>query len=1059
MSGKITFISAGAGSGKTHQLTKILHQQLTDGVNPAGVIATTFTRKAAAELRERTRSYLLKENEFALANAIGQARIGTVNSICGELLGRFAFEAGLSPQLHVLEEAQSTLLYRDAIEVALTDKRIERLYQLAHRLGIEDWQDHVRAIADLARSNAVDSETLNCFANKNTSALLSLFPAAQSPFPEEKIVQEIDHLIPQVEQAIVDKPNQKNLRSWLDEIAGFRKKLLQSHYGPAWSEWAKLVKASPPAILKNTAEPLLQLLAGYEAHPRLQQDIGDYIELVFSIAGTALQDFEQHKRDLGAIDFIDQERKLLDILGLPEIRQALSGEIELLLVDEFQDTSPIQLALFAELSQLAQRTYWVGDTKQAIYGFRGSDSRLMETILVDLENRGNKSIALDTSWRSRPSLVTLVNEVFTLAFADTMPAERVTLHPKRENYSQEPALQFWKLKADNKGEQAGAVAAGIRALIAESYCIQDRETQAVRPVTYSDIAVLARTNDAVLRLAKALSEAGIPTETTQPGLLSKPEAILAIACLRRLVDAADTLATAEIVSLTSGNEPEVWLQHRFHFLATREKGEWNRWLETGEDAHPIIRRLAELRPQVQLWTVKEALEQVIAECHVDFEALAWSQNYAKARLRLANLQALTEMASDYENFCQGAGRVSSISGFILWLTEQEKARLDSLAEAGTDSVRVLTYHSSKGLEWPVTICTELDSQIRSNLWGTSAQSAQNMDVAEPLKERFIHFWPWPFGKQIKKMPLAERADQSPQAARFMKDAVEEAKRLLYVGLTRARDLLVLTHPLDKNGNSTVGEWLGVLDCPQLSPQDDVTKIIFPSGISLPCTSRVYEPEDAHIDHAPALTQAVHWYQYTPPASPRLPLIVNPSASEPVTCHIAEIASIGLPLQISGSPDPDRMGQAIHAGIAAAAADKTNLNTTQIKALLNSYDVVNAIDPDLLTGQIAAFFTWCEKRHGIARLLPEHSVEMVTPNGQYLVGQIDLLIDLPQGWILIDHKASTKSEAALSNLANSYSGQLNAYITAIEASTNRDVAETWLYFPIAGKAARVELGSL
>ena len=84
---RITFISAGAGSGKTHRLTDILYRELrSQQVQPAGVIATTFTRKAAAELRERVRSHLLKQGDMGLANAMGQARIGTINSVCGQLL-------------------------------------------------------------------------------------------------------------------------------------------------------------------------------------------------------------------------------------------------------------------------------------------------------------------------------------------------------------------------------------------------------------------------------------------------------------------------------------------------------------------------------------------------------------------------------------------------------------------------------------------------------------------------------------------------------------------------------------------------------------------------------------------------------------------------------------------------------------------------------------------------------------------------------------------------------------------------------------------------------------
>ena len=96
MTAKLHFISAGAGSGKTFRLTQILHAKLTGGASkPAGVIATTFTRKAAAELRERVRTDLVARGDFTLANAMGQARIGTINSVCGDLLKRFAFEAGM----------------------------------------------------------------------------------------------------------------------------------------------------------------------------------------------------------------------------------------------------------------------------------------------------------------------------------------------------------------------------------------------------------------------------------------------------------------------------------------------------------------------------------------------------------------------------------------------------------------------------------------------------------------------------------------------------------------------------------------------------------------------------------------------------------------------------------------------------------------------------------------------------------------------------------------------------------------------------------------------------
>lgn len=1050
MSGQIKFISAGAGSGKTYRLTQILYQELKGGVDPAGIIATTFTRKAAAELRERARGHLLEENEIELANAIGQSRIGTVNGVCGELLERFAFEAGLSPKLYVLEETQSTMLYQESIEAAMTDNGLGILQQLADRLGVESWSDHVKTIANLARANGIEPGTLNGFAQENADSLLALFPEPATENIEAAVQQQLDSLIPAVETAAAANPNQKNIQSWLDELRGFRQRL--QHGRLAWSEWAKMAKSEPPAKLRDDAAPLLETLAQYESHPALQRDIRDYIETMFGIASTALSEFEERKRSLGAIDFIDQERKLLDILDLPEVSDALGGEIELLLVDEFQDTSPIQLALFAKLSRLAQRTYWVGDTKQAIYGFRGSDARLMDAILADLERNGNQPETLEFSFRSRPALVALTNEIFTTAFANTLSPERIKLREKRKEFSDDPAVQSWALHAKNKDEQALALAAGINALIASGYQVFDKDTKQVRSITYGDIAVLARMNDSVFTIAQALTESGIPTETAQPGLLAKPEAILAIACLRRLADESDTLATAEIVALTSGDEPEVWLQNRLQYVAARERKEWSRWLESGSDASPIIRRLAELRPLCQVLTVKEALELVIAECHADANVLSWSPEHPRARMRLANLQALIGMAESYEESCRSSGRIASIQGLVLWLQEQAKAKLDHLAEAGTDSVRVLTYHACKGLEWPVTICTGLDSNIRDNLWGASVQPQGAIDVAEPLKDRFIRFWPWPFGKQ-QKVPLTDRASQSSMAGKIWNEATEEGKRLLYVGLTRARDLLVLAGKPEKGGNIASGEWIDALGCQQLLARGSGEEIAFPSGVAIPCAHREYRPEDAGKTSPTNTTQSLYWFA-TKPAPQRLPLIANPSAAKPVPCHVAEIAAIGKPVRLKGSPNLGQLGLAVHACIAAAVSDRANLNLELVTKILAVNEVENAVEANILIEQFADFFDWCEKRYGNVSMLAEQPVEMVMDNGQRVAGQADLLIDTPDGWILIDHKASMKTEESFPELAAGYSGQLAMYREAIEKATAKRVIECWLYLPILSKIIRV-----
>lgn len=175
----ITFISAGAGSGKTHRLTELLHRELTAGaMRPAGVIATTFTRKAATELRERVREHLLKQGNFQLANAMGQARIGTVNSVCGQLVARFAFEAGMSTEQLVLEEVQAGVLLGKAIDAVLDGPALGELLAIVRRLGLEeDWKEALQTLVNQIRSNDIPLAAVAGFASANADDLLQHFPA------------------------------------------------------------------------------------------------------------------------------------------------------------------------------------------------------------------------------------------------------------------------------------------------------------------------------------------------------------------------------------------------------------------------------------------------------------------------------------------------------------------------------------------------------------------------------------------------------------------------------------------------------------------------------------------------------------------------------------------------------------------------------------------------------------------------------------------------------------------------------------------------------------------
>ena len=199
---------------------------------------------------------------------------------------------------------------------------------------------------------------------------------------------------------------------------------------------------------------------------------------------------------------------MLGLLDHPEVAAVLDDELDLLMVDEFQDTSPIQLALFLKLARFAKKVYWVGDIKQAIYGFRGSDTELMQAILQALPRIGGTKEVLPSSWRSRPELVKTINAVFTHAFENSLPKEEVELKPERNESMTGPALANWILGGKNAGLEASALAAGVQKLIDSAYVIYDKPNKTLRPVRFGDVAILSRSHEGVKSLAAALVRAG-----------------------------------------------------------------------------------------------------------------------------------------------------------------------------------------------------------------------------------------------------------------------------------------------------------------------------------------------------------------------------------------------------------------------------------------------------------------------------------------------------------------------------------------------------------------------
>jgi ATP-dependent helicase/nuclease subunit A len=358
--GQIEVIAASAGTGKTHRLATLLESEVVAGrVRPDAIVATTFTNKAAAELEERVRGRLLRAGRVEAARLLGASRIGTVHAVCTRLVMDFAFELGLSPSLRVLDEELAYHALKEALSRVVDRSTLDELQGLASRMPrfkpqerggqrLGGWQRAIDTLVDHARSNRISAEQLHDAAAPAWDGFARLLdPPDPAPAALERRLAEVTAAF--VDWAEANDPT-RTTRNAVDRVRPIADRL-RAGLPITWHDWASLAalphaaKASEPL-----AEEVRRAALAFTRHPQLHHDARRAIELVHQTAARALQAYEEHKRTWGVVDFRDQEVLALDLLGRADVRARLEDELDLVLVDEFQDTSPIQLAIFLRLA-------------------------------------------------------------------------------------------------------------------------------------------------------------------------------------------------------------------------------------------------------------------------------------------------------------------------------------------------------------------------------------------------------------------------------------------------------------------------------------------------------------------------------------------------------------------------------------------------------------------------------------------------------------------------------------------------------------------------------------
>lgn len=1070
------FVEAGAGTGKTFELVERLVCLIREGVPVSQIAAITFTEKAASELADRVRQRLEaladgealaaeQERYRQAAHDLDQAAIQTLHSFAMRILSLYPLEAGLPPRLRLRDDVEARLAFREAWERfrdgLLDDPNHEETLFRALTIGLR-----LKDLQEVARQFSENWERIEA-AN---------LPAAAPPTIDlQPILDVFEEIAASRRPGVNDSLTRKldALRPFLETLEGFQ--LILEGGGKAEErrtveiDALRLLSRIDPFTKSTTGEGrLLGQKANWD-DVQLMRDLVRQAEtyrlelvgaartaclcaLLAPLRGFALA-YAEERRKAGTLEFHDLlvlSRNLLR--DNAAVRRALHQRFSRVLIDEFQDTDPLQVELAALIAMENEHDFagweravtkpgslfFVGDPKQSIYRFRRADIELYKRTRAAFDS---KHVPLRQNFRCRPAIIEWVNQVCGEIFggfgagADPRQADWIPLEAGRDPGTG-PGVSFIGEAMDGmrapeiRMKEAEAIVAAIQAA-KNSHWLKDDPTK--RETRYSDIAILLPTRTNSPAIERALGEAGIPVRVESRSLLFTAQEIVDLTNILAAID-DPTDDVAVVASLRSPafavTDPEL-LEHvqahgRWDYLRTVPEGS----PQTVREAFETLGRFHEDRWRMSIGAL---VESVIRERKL----LELGVTGPRPRESWRRLRFVAEQARSLGD----SGTIRSLRQFVHWLRTQRKEGT-RIAEAvanepDDDAVRMLTIHAAKGLEFPIVILAGLGIGLPNFsdkvTWTRDADGSESVAVRAGVSGRYFDT---PGFEEVKSF---ERGHQW-----------LERDRLFYVGATRAKERLVVSlfHQPVKGGDHR--ERHAARRCPmaeclyalrQQHPEWHSLTLPMAMGNGLPGAVPTEETPEAREAWLRERARVIEASKEAPViAATRLGHEDTGDGAEPEKPEPAAEAEPWRKGRAGTS-----LGRAVHAVLQTIdlATGEGIAETARAQAMAEGIaNAVNRIErltqnaraSEAVRAAVASGRYWREVYVGC-------EVE-----GTVIEGFIDLLYESPEGLVVVDYKTdSAPNEAAIAEAMERYRLQGAAYALAVEQALGRPVARCVFVF--------------